>query len=131
VRGHWPKISWVYGVLDFHVPGVGGWGSIGSRGAAGRLSGNFAVLALELGHNFGRDHAPCGTKEGLDDNFPQYYDPWGNPYPAASIGQVGVRVGTGRVYAPVTAKDFMSYGGPPWGSPTPGWRVYLPLVLRD
>lgn len=67
----------------------------------GRTTWQANVLAHELGHNFGRNHAPCGGAGGPD---PAY------PYPLASIGVPGHDVFTGNTYDPrgVTA-DLMSY----------------------
>jgi hypothetical protein len=67
----------------------------------GRTRWQSYVLAHELGHNFGRNHAPCGGAGGPDPSY---------PYPLASIGVPGNDVFTGASYDPrgVTA-DLMSY----------------------
>ncbi len=58
------------------------------------------IPAHELGHTLGRLHAPCGNPSGLDPHY---------PYPGASIGVYGYDTSGGRVYAPSTTTDLMSY----------------------
>jgi hypothetical protein len=61
----------------------------------------------EMGHNFGRQHAPCGGPSGV------------GPYPygsGASIGQWGLDPATGQLLSPTTYRDYMSYCGPEWTS---------------
>lgn len=58
----------------------------------------------EMGHNFGRGHAPCGT------TGPPY------PYPGGIIGQWGYDLNTALLRHPTTYKDYMSYCGPEWTS---------------
>lgn len=65
------------------------------------------LAAHEIGHNFGRYHAPCGNPAGVDPNY---------PYPNASIGQFGLDTSQTQLWNPNTAKDVMSYCGPEWVS---------------
>jgi len=61
----------------------------------------------ELGHNFGRQHAPCGGPSGV------------GPYPygsGASIGQWGYDLSSGQLLSPASYRDYMSYCGPEWTS---------------
>jgi hypothetical protein len=61
----------------------------------------------EMGHNFGRQHAPCGGPSGV------------GPYPygsGAPIGQWGYDASTGQLLSPGTYRDYMSYCGPEWTS---------------
>jgi hypothetical protein len=60
------------------------------------------VFAHEVGHNFGRHHAPCGV-EDPDDNWPT--DP---AHAEANIGVYGYDVANSVLKLP-TAKDIMSY----------------------
>ncbi len=62
-------------------------------------------MTHEMGHNFGRDHAPCGTS---GDNL--------YPYAGAIIGQYGYDPATAILYPPATNYDFMSYCNPKWTS---------------
>jgi hypothetical protein len=71
-------------------------------------------MAHELGHACGLLHAPCGTLEYVDPDYPSY-STIGNPVkkPDASIGEFGVRLDCGlwppiAIFSPST-KDFMSY----------------------
>ncbi len=70
------------------------------------------VVAHELGHNFGRSHAPCGDPfpDNVDSAYPQY-----GTYPGGSIGEYGFD-GT-NVYSPATYSDLMSYCDTEWISP--------------
>jgi len=57
------------------------------------------VIAHELGHNWGRSHAPCGTP----DPDPNY------PYAGGSIGGWGFDPRTGERLDPSETKDLMGY----------------------
>lgn len=92
-------IAWMLpSVNEYAVPhrcGVGiGFGTYGAN-----------TFAHELGHNLGRDHAPCGT-EG-DTNY---------PYPEASIGVWGYDPVGGVLKDPALFKDLMGYCEPNWVS---------------
>ncbi len=64
------------------------------------------VLAHELGHNFGRLHAPCGNPGGVDPDYPR---------PIAEIGDWGWDPRSYNPPPPNTA-DLMSYCLPSWTS---------------
>ncbi|RLB45238.1 MAG: hypothetical protein DRI90_28665 [Deltaproteobacteria bacterium] len=68
-------------------------------------SGDMAVETAvhELGHNHGREHAPCGVS-----GDPAY------PYPGASIGVYGYDLVHGQLYNPSQFVDMMSYCSPTW-----------------
>jgi hypothetical protein len=114
-RGHY------YGVIR---PGNGitfvqfsGFGFISGRSAVSVQVGWFnresaarETVAHELGHNFGRPHAPCGGAASPD---PAY------PHPEAEIGVTGWDAWTAILggrgdYQPPTTKDLMSYCRPLW-----------------
>lgn len=87
---------------------VAGIGILGREGPGGFLpvalsttSPNVApwVIAHELGHNWGRSHAPCATP----DPDPNY------PYDHGSIGVWGFDPRSGSRRDPADAKDLMSY----------------------
>jgi hypothetical protein len=63
------------------------------------------TMAHEVGHNHGRNHAPCGTS-----GDPDY------PYPGAVIGDWGYDLVKGTLFDPDATKDLMSYCGPSWVS---------------
>jgi hypothetical protein len=63
-----------------------------------------AVAAHELGHNWGRNHAPCGGPSGLDDGY---------PFSDGRIGVYGVNVGS-QTLMPATMSDIMGYCDPKW-----------------
>ncbi|MFH1843302.1 MAG: zinc-dependent metalloprotease family protein [bacterium] len=91
------------------------------------------TMAHEVGHNFGRSHAPCGTPSSVDPNY---------PHEDASIGAYGMDVESFAVKAPDVFKDIMSYCSPLWVSdytfegildfrsalPATGWRTRASLV---
>ena len=90
-----------------HYYNIGGIGWLGYRAAVG-LDNLYNVGAHEIGHTFGRLHAPCG---GVASSDPGY------PYPGASIGNYGIDAYSNILISPVSpdyAKDLMSYCSPPW-----------------
>jgi hypothetical protein len=90
-----------------YTSGIAGIGYIGYPVAAGwdYASSAPAVMAHELGHNFGRDHAPCGVSG--DPNY---------PYPNGSIGTWGYDLASGTLRDPSERYDLMSYCSPQWVS---------------
>ncbi len=87
--------------------GIAGLGYIGAPAAISwdKASSAPGVIAHELGHNFGRNHAPCGNPAGPDASY---------PYPNASIGTWGLDLPAMQLKAPGTYKDLMSYCNPDW-----------------
>ncbi len=90
------------------IAGIGWIGSKTSAGFAGFISNRneaSPTFTHEMGHNFGRQHSPCGVAGG----------PY--PYPGgAPIGQWGYDPASGLLYSPNTYKDYMSYCSPEWTS---------------
>ena len=79
--------------------------AVGFAGFPGDRNQASPTMTHEMGHNFGRNHAPCGvTGEG----------PF--PYPNASIGQWGYDNVTAQLFDPNTYRDYMSYCHPAWTS---------------
>lgn len=80
-----------------------------------------AVMAQELGHNYGRKHVNCGNPDDVDNNY---------PYPPCQIANTGPEsyygfdVRTQMPIAPNAATDFMSYGAKRWVSDYT-WRALL------
>jgi hypothetical protein len=99
------------GLLPAGVP-TSGVSGCGGSGVAIAYIGGGSVFAQEIGHAFGRAHAPCGNPGGPDPNYPTY-----NSYPSASIGEFGVDTSTMQIFNPASTYDFMSYCGPVWVSP--------------
>jgi hypothetical protein len=99
------------GLLPNGVPTSGVIGC-GGGGVAIAYVGGGTVLAQEVGHAFGRAHAPCGNPGGPDPNYPTY-----DSYPSASIGEFGFDTASSQVFNPASTYDFMSYCGPVWVSP--------------
>lgn len=62
------------------------------------------VAAHELGHNWGRNHAPCGGPAGVD---------FGYPHPDGSTGSYGLDVAS-QTLKPPTLSDIMGYCDPKW-----------------
>jgi len=105
--------SYASGVAGLgYVPGSSG--STTSRSAIGwdktgySDGGNYPeVFAHEVGHNFGRSHAPCGGPAGVDPSY---------PYANADIGVYGYDVTNNVLKAPGSFKDVMAYCSPVWVS---------------
>lgn len=91
-----------YGFVRVGSFGVAGIGYIGQPTAIGRDDA-VGVASHELGHNFGRPHAPCGGAAGSDPSY---------PYAGARIGSWGWN---GQSFLnPAQYVDLMSYCNPTW-----------------
>jgi hypothetical protein len=100
--------SYYYGVVQ---PAGGGWGGYAVIGqpvavgydrqhqAAGGWTWAATLFAHEVGHNFGRRHAPCGSAQGVDQAY---------PYSGAAIGVYGYDMVRGLV-RDAELRDIMSY----------------------
>lgn len=87
--------------------GVAGLGYIGRPAAIGwDYNGAEWVLAHEEGHNFGRQHSPCGGASNPDPNY---------PYAGGTIGVPGWDVfATSGNLKPTTDTDIMGYCSNQW-----------------
>ena len=79
------------------------------------------IISHELGHAWGRSHAPCGIDGNTDPSY---------PYSSGNIGVYGMDVSTTTLYPPSTA-EVMSYCHPQWISDYTytgvyNWRVGHP-----
>lgn len=90
-------LAWITG-------GNGSWATM-HRAAVGVGFGTWGAetFSHELGHNHGRDHAPCGVEGDL-----KY------PYEHAALGSWGYDAFSGSLRAPDGYVDLMSYCSPPW-----------------
>ncbi len=66
---------------------------------------NVFTAAHEVGHNMGRNHAPCGGPSGVDGSY---------PYSGAAIGVWGYDSTTQELKQPSEHKDVMSYCNNQW-----------------
>ena len=101
--------SYYYGVLrTSYTSGVVGMGYVGgsARTAIGwdMLPSGSSVMAHEVGHNMGRQHAPCGGAGSPDPSY---------PYSGGQIGGWGLNLTSLLLKAPTTA-DVMGYCHPDW-----------------
>lgn len=87
--------SGIAGIGDLGFPVAVGWDYAGSAPA---------VMAHELGHNFGRYHAPCEVSNP-DPNY---------PYPNATLGTWGYDRRNNSLKDPNAYHDLMSYCSPLW-----------------
>lgn len=95
---------------------IGGGASLGYDGSSA-----VEIISHELGHAWGRSHAPCGISGSTDPSY---------PYPLGNIGAYGLDVSTLTLYPPSTA-EVMSYCHPQWISDYTytgvyNWRVGHP-----
>jgi hypothetical protein len=96
-----------YGVLHpSYTSGVAGIGYVGGQAAVGwdYLPSAADVAAHEWGHNWGRQHSPCGGASNPDTNY---------PYDNAAIGVYGFDLTTSTLKPP-TATDVMGYCNNQW-----------------
>jgi hypothetical protein len=109
-----PSDVYYYGIHNANGSGLLGLGWVGgandewSRTAIGvGWTGDTApeTAVHEIGHNHGRDHAPCGVSG--DPNY---------PHSGAKIGVWGYHPADQQLLSPTTQVDFMSYCSPTWVS---------------
>ncbi|WP_084584758.1 PKD domain-containing protein [Thermus tengchongensis] len=88
-----------------YTSGIAGIGYLGYPVAVGwdYPSSAPAVMAHELGHNFGQEHAPCGVSG--DPNY---------PYAGGKIGTWGYDLANSSLKDPSQLYDLMSYCNPQW-----------------
>ena len=91
------KTSYTSGIAGISY--IGGGASVGYDGAS-----ETEIISHELGHSWGRSHAPCGISGNTDPNY---------PYSRGNIGVYGMDVATATLYPPSTA-EVMSYCHPQW-----------------
>jgi hypothetical protein len=108
------KTSYTGGIVGISY--IGGAASLGYDGTS-----EVEIISHELGHAWGRLHAPCGINGTTDPNY---------PYPSGNIGVYGFDVATATLYPPATA-EVMSYCHPQWISDYTytgvyNWRVGHP-----
>jgi hypothetical protein len=103
-----PSSQVYYGMLpisnpagDYYQSTYGGMGWIGKRVSIGREDNSF-IAPHEIGHNFGREHAPACNPPDPD---PRY------PYAGGTVGQYGYNVSSNEIYPPEYF-DIMGYCGP-------------------
>ena len=96
-----------YGVVNpTYNSGVAGVGYIGAGAAIGwdKASSRSSVAAHEWGHNWGRQHAPCGGAGNPDGSY---------PYSGGEIGVFGYDL-VNETLKPTNAHDLMGYCGNEW-----------------
>ncbi len=96
------KVSYTNGVAG--VAYVSGRQSERSALGWDHLPSASAVAAHELGHNWGRNHAPCGGPGGVDGHYPR---------PDGRTGSYGIDV-VNQTLKPPTLGDIMGYCDPKW-----------------
>lgn len=92
-----PYAAGIAGLAIVGMPVAVGWDAPGTGPQ---------VLAHELGHTWGRLHAPCGSISGVDPAYPDA---------SGAIGAWGFDASAGRLRVP-ESPDLMSYCGDPWVS---------------
>jgi hypothetical protein len=115
-----------FGVVNpSYSSGIAGVGYVGGKTAIGWDKGGADwVAAHEWGHNWGRNHAPCGGAGGPDANY---------PYPGGATGVYGLDVAT-QTLKPPSYSDIMGYCNNQWISDYTyegvlNWREAQPDVV--
>lgn len=67
------------------------------------------VIAHELGHNYGRNHTPCGNPSGIDAQYPN-----SGAYANGYIGQFGYDLTSELLKPPTQFSDIMGYCSAKW-----------------
>ena len=96
-----------YGVVNpSYSSGVAGVGYIGAAAAIGwdKLPSGSSVAAHEWGHNWGRQHAPCGGAGNPDASY---------PYTGGEIGVIGYDLVNDEL-KPADSHDLMGYCNNEW-----------------
>jgi hypothetical protein len=96
-----------YGVVNVdYTSGVAGYGYVRQPVAIGwdHLPSGSQVMAHELGHNWGRLHAPCGGVSTADPGY---------PHSNGATGSLGWDAATGTLRLP-TSTDLMGYCSNQW-----------------
>jgi hypothetical protein len=107
-----------YGVLPSGGIDSGNVGGCGGGGVGAGFIGGGGTAAQEIGHAFGRDHAPCdsdsrcGDPAHQDSSYPDY-----DSFSSDSIGEIGFDPATNTAFDPATMFDFMGYSSGIWVSP--------------
>lgn len=87
-----------------YASGISGLGYTSIPVAVGR-DDSVETAMHEIGHNFGRSHAPCGPAGSVDPSF---------PYAGGTLGSYGYDFHTRTLIAPDEAFDVMGYCRPEW-----------------
>jgi hypothetical protein len=117
--------------------GCGGFGGVAAAFASSFADSTFRhfTVAHELGHAYGRPHAPCPadpTPNYLDTTYPTYLGcPSGIACPSGSIGEWGFDTTTSALFDPQTFSDFMSHCGRAWVSPHTYLQLFVAILNRD
>jgi len=101
------RVTYTSGVAGVAYVSVNGsTAGSGQRAALGWdfLPSGSVVAAHELGHNWGRNHSPCGGPAGVDPQYPQA---------DGTIGFYGMDV-VGKTLEAPTLADVMGYCDPKW-----------------
>jgi hypothetical protein len=103
-----------FGFVRRSAGGVAGIGYVPGRAALGwdASTGWMRTMSHELGHNFGRPHAPCGGATGADANWPPEYT-GGSLGPQPLVDSVPAAL---DVVSPLGLTDIMGYCSGSWFS---------------
>jgi hypothetical protein len=103
-----------FGFVRRSAGGVAGIGYVPGRAALGwdSSTGWMRTMSHELGHNFGRPHAPCGGASGADPGWPAEYA-GGTLGPQPLVDSVPVAL---DVVSPLSQTDIMGYCSGTWFS---------------
>jgi hypothetical protein len=113
------------------VPSGNVLGCASYDGVAAAFAGDSTTVAQEVGHAYGRKHAPCGSPSDVDTSYPAFTLSDGTVLPSGSIGEWGFDTTLSTLRNPATTFDFMSYCAPAWVSPYTYRALLSAIYLRS
>ncbi|HEU4995609.1 MAG TPA: hypothetical protein VFT29_12355 [Gemmatimonadaceae bacterium] len=111
-QGSNPTARYYVGIVKVsYNSGIAGIGFVGGKSTLNwdYIPSASEVIAHELGHNYGRNHTPCGNPSGIDTQYPN-----SGAYANGFIGQFGYDLASELLKPPTQFSDIMGYCSTKW-----------------